>query len=69
MKILAYKEYTGSIEYRIEDNLFYGKISGIKSLISYEGTTRPELEADFKTSIDDYLEDCKMLSLKPEKLS
>lgn len=67
MKNLEYQGYTGSIEYSQEDQLFYGKILGIKSLISYEGVSGPELEADFKAAIDDYLTDCKALNIKPEK--
>lgn len=67
MKNLEYQGYTGSIEYSKEDKLFFGKILGIKSLISYEGTTGPELEADFKEAVDDYLADCKSMNIKPEK--
>ncbi|HMS69805.1 MAG: type II toxin-antitoxin system HicB family antitoxin [Saprospiraceae bacterium] len=67
MKNLEYKGYTGTIEYSHEDQLFYGKVIGIKSLISYEGATGPELEADFKESIDDYLSDCVEMNIKSEK--
>ena len=67
MKNLEYKGYTGSIEYSKEDGLFFGKLLGIKSLISYEGKTGPELEDDFKEAIDDYIADCKELNLKIEK--
>lgn len=67
MKTLQYHGYTSPIKNSQEDQLFYGKIPGIKRLISYEGATGPELEADFKAAIEDYLEDCKSLSLKPEK--
>jgi len=67
MRNLEYYGYTGSIEYSQEDKLFYGKLLGIKSLISYEGSTGPELEMDFKEAVDDYLKDCKELNIKPEK--
>ncbi|MCB0646289.1 MAG: type II toxin-antitoxin system HicB family antitoxin [Saprospiraceae bacterium] len=67
MKYLEYKGYTGSIEYSKEDKLFFGKVLGMKSLISYEGATGPELENDFTASIDDYLQECKALEIKPEK--
>ena len=42
MKNLEYKGYTGSIEYSKEDDLLYGKVLGIKGLISYEGKTAYE---------------------------
>jgi len=67
MKNLEYKGYSGSIEYSKEDDLLYGKVLGIKGLISYEGKTGHELEADFIEAISDYLADCKRDGVEPEK--
>jgi predicted HicB family RNase H-like nuclease len=67
MKNLEYKGYTGSIEYSKEDDLLYGKVLGMKGLISYEGKTGKELEDDFKEAIDIYLSDCKNEGITPEK--
>lgn len=67
MKHLEYKGYTGSIEYSKEDDLLYGKVLGIRGLISYEGKTGKELEEDFKEAIDAYLTDCKDKGITPEK--
>jgi predicted HicB family RNase H-like nuclease len=67
MKNLEYKGYTGSIEYCKEDDLLYGKVHGIRGLISYEGTTGHELEEDFKKAIDTYLADSKRDGFVPEK--
>jgi len=67
MKYLEYKGYTGSIEYSPEDDLLYGKVLGIRGLISYEGKTGKLLEVDFKEAIDTYLADCKAEGKKTEK--
>ena len=67
MKNLEYKGYTGTIEYNKEDGLLYGKVLGIRGLISYEGNTGKELEADFIAAIDSYIVDCKQDSVAPEK--
>jgi predicted HicB family RNase H-like nuclease len=67
MKHLEYKGYTGSIEYSKEDDLLYGKVLGIRGLISYEGKTGKELENDFKEAIDEYLSDCEQGKITPEK--
>jgi predicted HicB family RNase H-like nuclease len=67
MKYLEYKGYTGSIEYSPEDNLLYGKVLGIRGLISYEGETGKSLEDDFKEAINTYLTDCKAEGKTPEK--
>lgn len=41
-----------------EDQIFYGKVLGIHSLISYEGESAKELIQDFHEAVDDYLELC-----------
>lgn len=67
MKYLTYKGYTGTIEYSKEDDLLFGKVVGIKGLISFEGKTGKELENDFLESVDIYLSDCERSGNTPEK--
>ena len=55
---MEYKGYIGSVEFSEADTVFYGKVLGIRSLISYEGTTAAELIANFHNSVDEYLELC-----------
>ena len=64
---IEYKNYVGSVEFSQEDNIFYGKVLGIKALLSYEGTNAKELVDDFHSVIDEYLEVCKSKNIKPEK--
>ena len=64
--ILEYKNYIGSIEFSNEDMLFYGKVLGIKSLVSYEGKSASELVKNFHNSVDDYLQICEESNKKPE---
>ena len=63
---ITYKGYIGSVEFSQEDRTFFGKVQGIRSLISYEGTTAEELMKDFIESVDEYLESCKKDGLPPE---
>lgn len=56
---LVYKGYVGSIDFSEKDSIFYGKVQGIRSLISYEGENAKELINDFHTAVDDYLELCR----------
>ena len=65
--LLFYKNYNGTVEYSKEDDCLFGKVVGIKSLLSYEGNSVRELEQDFKNVIDDYLKDCKERNLEPEQ--
>lgn len=63
---MQYKGYVGSVEFSEEDSLFYGKVMGIRSLISYEGENAKNLVDDFHGAIDDYLETCKAEGKEPE---
>ena len=64
--ILEYKGYVGSVEFSEKDGVFFGKVQGIRSLISYEGTNVKELVSDFHSAVDDYLELCKEEGTVPE---
>ena len=64
---IEYKGYIGSVEFSEEDNLFFGKVMGIRSLISYEGENSTDLINDFHNAIEDYLEACKAEGREPEK--
>ena len=63
---MQYKGYIGSIEYSENDHVFYGKVQGIRSLVSYEGTTLQELQDDFYGAVDDYLALCEEDGSSPE---
>ena len=64
---MEYKNYVGSVEFSESDGVFFGKVMGIRSLISYEGTTAKELVADFHGAVDDYLELCAAEGKEPER--
>ncbi len=64
---IEYKGYIGSVEFSEEDCIFYGKVQGIRALISYEGEDASELISDFHNAIDDYLESCVSEGKEPEK--
>lgn len=64
---MEYKGYLGSVEFSEEDALFYGKVLGIRALISYEGSTARELLTDFHGAVDDYLELCAQQGKDPER--
>ena len=55
---IQYKGYVGSVEFSEEDEIIYGKVMGVRSLISYEGENEKELLNDFHNAVDDYLKTC-----------
>lgn len=64
---IEYRGYVGSVEFSEQDKLFYGKVLGIRSLISYEGETGEELLEDFHGAVDEYLSLCMKEGIQPEK--
>jgi predicted HicB family RNase H-like nuclease len=64
---LHYKGYIGSVEFSEEDNVFHGKVIGIKPLISFEGDTVIAIKEDFCHSVDEYLAVCTKNGTQPEK--
>ena len=64
---MEYKNYVGSVELSESDGVFFGKVMGIRAMISYEGTTAKELVEDFHGAVDDYLELCEAEGKEPER--
>lgn len=64
---LCYKNYLGSIEYDVDDEILFGKILGINDVITYEAENLKELKTAFQDSVDDYLEHCKNIGKEPNK--
>lgn len=64
---MEYKGYLGSVEFSEQDGVFFGKVMGLRALISYEGTNASELVADFHAAVDDYLALCEASGTAPER--
>ena len=66
--ILHYKGYSGTVQYSFNDNMLFGKVLDVNTLISYEGQSVDELREDFEAAVDDYLEMCEKNGVEPEKI-
>ena len=62
--VMQYKGYVGSVEFSENDGVLFGKVLGIRSLISYDGTDAKSLVQCFHEAVDDYLEDCNKYNWK-----
>ena len=51
---IQYKGYVGSVEFSEDDGILYGKVMGIRSLISYESESGQKLLNVFYSAVDDY---------------
>jgi len=65
--LIQYKNLYGSVEYSVEDRVFFGKIEFINDLISFEATTVDGLEEEFKMAVEHYLKTCEKLGREPQK--
>lgn len=66
-KTLRYKDFEGSIEVDLDDDLLYGQILFINDVITYEGENLYELKKAFKNMVDEYIKYCEELGVKPQK--
>ncbi len=66
MNIMHYKGYAARIEFDERDNIFVGRILGLRTIISFHGETVSELRQEFESAIEDFLRDCKEQGIKPD---
>ncbi len=64
-----YKNYLATINFSLEDDVFYGNVVGIDDIITFEGISVKEVKYAFHKAVDDYLATCLALNKEPEKPS
>jgi len=67
MSSMTYRGYTARIEFDERDNIFVGRVLGVRAIIGFHGETVAELRADFEAAIDFMIKDCKAKGTEPEK--
>ncbi|QUY44803.1 type II toxin-antitoxin system HicB family antitoxin [Acaryochloris marina] len=65
--MMEYQGYFGSVNFSDEDEVFFGKVEFIRSLISYEGTDVQSLKSAFHEAVDEYHSDCAENEIEPER--
>ena len=69
MNTMNHHGYTARVEYDERDNIFVGRILGLRAIISFHGETVAELKSEFELAVDDYLRECEEKGISPEKPS
>lgn len=67
MNTLSYKGYIARVAFDERDELFVGRVLGVRDIISFHGKTVAELRADFEAAVDEFLRDCEERGVTPEK--
>lgn len=64
---MRYGGYTGVIEVDTEAGILFGRVIGLRDVITFQGRTVEEARQSFKDSVDFYLESCAADGDEPEK--
>ena len=67
MNSMSYKGYTARIEFDERDDIFVGRVLGVRDIISFHADSVVALRAEFVAAVEDYLADCAEQGLSPEK--
>lgn len=67
MDILKYKDYEGIAELDMARGVCRGKILFINDLVTYEAAQPTELQKEFESAVQDYIETCAALGREPQK--
>jgi predicted HicB family RNase H-like nuclease len=67
MNTISHKRYIARVEFDERDNIFVGRVLGLRNIISFHGETVAELRAAMVGAIEDFLADCKEQGVRPEK--
>jgi predicted HicB family RNase H-like nuclease len=65
--VLEHKGYLGSVEFSPEDEIFFGRITGIRDVVTFEGDSVSKLKKAFRDAVEDYISMCKELGKDPDK--
>lgn len=67
MNTMTYKGYTARIDFDERDDIFVGRVLGVRDIISFHAASVSGLKAKLGAAIDDYLDDCATKGLSPQK--
>src|ERR1035437_10314357 len=68
LQLKPYKGYEGYIRsVDTDDNVFIGRVAGIRDIVTFVASTPVELQHEFHVSVDVYLAHCAENGLSPNK--
>lgn len=67
MKAMSYRGYAARIEFDAGDEIFAGRIAGIRDVVGFHADNVEDLKAAFREAVDDYLATCEAVGKEPQK--
>jgi predicted HicB family RNase H-like nuclease len=64
---MKYKGYSAVVEFDEDSGVLFGRVIGLRDVITFQGTSVAEVTEAFHDSVDDYLEFCAERGESPEK--
>ncbi len=64
---MKYKGYTAKVELDEEQGVLFGRVLGLRDVITFEARTVPEAIEEFQETIDFYLETCAKRGEEPDR--
>lgn len=65
---MTYKGYAARVKFDERDDIFVGRVLGLRTIISFHGNTVARLRIEFKVAVDEFLKDCRKRGISPEPL-
>ena len=65
--MMEYGGYRATVVFDDEAELFHGEVIGTRDVITFQGTSVPELREAFAASVDEYLQVCAERGRNPDK--
>ena len=56
---LTYKGFTAKVEFSADDNVFFGRLLGMRDIVAFHGETVEELKDSMRETVDFYIETCE----------
>ena len=64
---MEYQGYRAAVVFDDDAELFHGEVVGTRDVITFQGTSVPELREAFAASVDEYLQVCAERGRTPDR--
>jgi len=64
---MKYNGYSAVVEFDVESGVLFGRVVGLRDVVTFQGTSVSEVSQAFRDSVDDYLDFCAKRGESPEK--
>lgn len=67
MRTIEHKGIKGTVEFDLENKIFYGKLVGVNGAVMYEAQNTEDFYRNFTEAIDNYIDTCERNGIPIER--